>query len=129
MRQRTVLSLLAPVLLGLSAPAMAETEDKFQLNTTSDLVALCSAEPADPMMTAALNWCHGFVVGTYRILAMEEMKERHKSFCLPARAPNRSEAIAQFVTWAKASPPRLAQPPSDSILGFLESSFPCRSGK
>jgi hypothetical protein len=129
MRPNTITGLAATTLLGLSVSAVAATQDSFSANTTSDLVALCSAESSDPMMTAAVNWCHGFMVGTYRVLASEELKERHKAFCVPNPTPDRNTAIAQFISWAKANPARMAQSPSDSVLLFLESSFPCTTGK
>jgi hypothetical protein len=123
----TTLSLMGSIMLALPVAAYAATQDNFQLNTTGDLVALCSAESSDPMMTAAVNMCHGFFIATYRVLAVEETKERRKMFCVPSPAPNRNEAIAEFVSWARANPSRLAMPPSDAILGFLESSFPCKA--
>jgi hypothetical protein len=129
MRHRAVISLIVPVLLLGRAAAGAGTEDNFQLSTTGDLVALCSAGPSDPMMTAAVNWCHGFMVGTYRVLALEEMKEKRKVFCMPTPAPNRNDAVAGFVTWAKANPSWTGRSPSDSVLGYLEASFPCRRTK
>jgi hypothetical protein len=103
MRPRMILGLIGSILVGLPAGVSAQTQDNFQLSTTSDLVALCSADPASPLMTAAANMCHGFMVGTYRVLAIEEMKERHKSFCvLSQKIPNRNEAVGQFVDWSRA---------------------------
>jgi hypothetical protein len=129
MRKRAMIGLIVPVLLLGQAAAGAGTEDNFQANTTGDLVALCSAGPSDAMMTAAVNWCHGFMVGTYRVLVQVEMKDKHKLFCVPTPTPNRNDAVARFVTWAKASPSRMAQSPSDSILAYLEASFPCGRSK
>lgn len=43
----------------------AVSEDNFQLQSAGDPVTLCSADPADRMMTAAANFCLGFVVGVY----------------------------------------------------------------
>jgi hypothetical protein len=129
MRPGIVLSLMAPLLLSPVMATLAATPDNFQLNKTSDLVALCSPDTTDPMMAADVSWCHGFVVGTYRILEQEEMKERHKAFCMANPPPNRNDAIAAFVAWVKANPSQLTQSPSDSILSYLESSYPCKVGK
>jgi Rap1a immunity proteins len=129
MRPRMILGLIGSILVGLPAVVSAQTQDNFQLNTTSDLVALCSADAASPLMTAAANMCHGFMIGTYRVLATEEMKERHKSFCMTSQAPNRNEAVSQFVAWARANPPQMEKSPSDSVLAFLENKFPCKSTK
>jgi hypothetical protein len=125
MRQRAMIGLIVPALLLGRAAVGAGTADNFQLNTTGDLVALCSAGSSDPMMTAAVSWCHGFMVGTYRVLAQEELRARHKVFCVPTPQPTRSDAIAGFVAWAKANPSQMGQSPSDSVLAYLEASFPC----
>jgi Ssp1 endopeptidase immunity protein Rap1a len=129
MRKHAMIGLMIPVLLLGRAAAGAGTEDNFQLNTTSDLVALCSAGPSDPMMTAAVNWCHGFMVGTYRVLAQVEAKQKRKVFCVPTPTPNRNDAVAKFVAWAKANPSQMGQSPSDSVLGYLEANFPCGQTK
>ena len=73
-------------------------EDNFHMRTTGDLAALCSAAPADRMMTAAANFCHGFALGTYRVLAEVDAARRGPRLAfLPTPAPTRNEAIAQFV--------------------------------
>ena len=60
------------------------TETDFQVRTTADLVDLCSASPSDPMGTAALNFCHGFAVGVYRVLEEENAAKRvGRMFCIP----------------------------------------------
>ena len=74
-----------------SAGRAAVTEDTFQLRTTSDLVELCSAAPSDPMMTAAVNFCHGFALGVFRVLDEENAAHRiNKLFCIPNPTPSRN---------------------------------------
>src|SRR6188508_3562442 len=86
------------------APTQAAvTEDTFLLRTTADLVELCSATSSDPMGTEALNFCHGFGVGAYRVLAEVERARDAHMFCVPAPVPTRNEALASFVQWAKAN--------------------------
>ena len=46
------------------------------VRSTGDLIELCTAAPTDPMGTAALNFCHGFGVGVYRVL--EEFESARK---------------------------------------------------
>src|SRR2546421_2633808 len=81
----------------------AVTEDMFKLRTTGDLIELCTAEPSEPMGTAALNFCHGFAIGVYRVLEQENAARRMgKLFCIPEPPPTRNQALADFVQWAKA---------------------------
>jgi hypothetical protein len=114
--------------IGLSAGSAhaAVTEDTFLLHSAGDLVELCSAAQSDPLYTAAVNFCHGFTVGVFRVLQEEDMAKlsRHM-FCLPTPMPTRNEGIANFVQWARADAGRLALQPADAIAAFLTQQFPC----
>ncbi len=115
--------------VGGSVPARAAlSEDTFQVRDTGDLVALCSADRADPLYTPAQNFCHGFAVGTYRTLADVErgMRAKRKLFCPPAIPPSRNEGISQFVQWAGAHPDAMRLPATDGVLEFLTEQFPCK---
>src|ERR1700753_297739 len=91
----------ATALAMLSMQAHAVTEDNFLAKTTGDIIALCSPADSDSMRTAAVNFCHGFVVGAYRVLAQEgEALGTSKAFCPPATLPSRNEAIANVIHWA-----------------------------
>ena len=108
----------------------AVTEDTFQLRTAGDLVELCSVAPSDPMGTAALNFCHGFAVGVYRVLEEENAAKRGpKMFCAADQPLTRNQAIADFVQWAKATPEVMSQGPADGITSFLTKKYPCQRGK
>lgn len=107
----------------------AVTQDTFQLNSTADLVQLCSASPSDPMGTAALNFCHGFGVGVFRVLQEVEKAERTHSFCMPDPLPTRNEALASFIQWSNANPDQLSLPPQDGIEAFLSKQYPCTRRK
>lgn len=122
------LSLLCAAAALLAMPHMAAAavvEDNFQLRNTADMVALCTADPAEPMGTAALNFCHGFGLGSYRVLAAMQAGSKRTAFCLPIPNPTRNDAIAAFSAWAKASPARLSSPVEDSIMAFLMAQYPC----
>jgi hypothetical protein len=107
----------------------AVTEDTFQLRTTGDLVELCSVAPSDPMGTAALNFCHGFAVGVYRVLEAENAARRGKLFCVTEPLPTRNQGIADFVQWVNATPEVLSQGPADGIASYLTRKYPCQRGK
>lgn len=116
----------------LPTPANAAiTEATFLLQTTGDLVEVCSAAPTDPMGTAALNFCHGFVLGVYRVLDEENAARRiGKLFCLPATdRPSRNEAIAEFVQWAKGNPDVLQQQPANGLALYLTKKYACPRGQ
>jgi hypothetical protein len=82
------------------------------------------------MYTAAINFCHGFSVGVFRVLAEQDAaKKSGHLFCLPDPAPTRNEAIATFVQWVRAEPSRSGLPPADGIATYLSQRFKCPRGR
>jgi hypothetical protein len=122
---RAVIALCLGVLPGASWAGVSE--DAFLMRSTNDLVELCTAAPSDPMGTAALNFCHGFGVGVYRVLEEMDMARGTHLFCMPARLPTRNEALASFIRWAKSNPDALRTPAQDGIAMFLSKQYPCAS--
>jgi hypothetical protein len=125
------LTMVAAGLLGVLVQAGAQaapvSRDDFQVETTANLVALCSATQTDPLYTAAANFCHGYAVATYRAITTEQMamRTKRKLFCLPANTPTRDQAIAAFVQWAGARPKTLASTPTNGIAEYLAAEYPC----
>ena len=107
----------------------AVTEDTFQLRSTGDLLELCSVTPQDRLGTAALNFCHGFGTGVFRVLQELQSGRGPKMFCTPDPMPTRSDALTAFVAWGKANPGKLDLPPQDGVMAFLSSQYPCTSKK
>jgi hypothetical protein len=105
------------------------SEEAFLVRTTGDLVDLCKVTTADPLYTAAINFCHGFSVGVYRVLEEENRAKSRHMFCSPTPMPQRAEAIANFVRWVDANPDQKQQPPADGIAAYLLRQFPCADGK
>ena len=110
------------------AKAAAVTEDNFLLKATSDLVALCGADQKDPMYTAAVNYCHGFAVGTYRMMEIEDAASRmkHKAICFQQSAMTRSQAITNFLTWVADKPKVLDTTPTDGFAQYVLEAFACK---
>ena len=110
------------------AKAAPVTEDNFLLKTTADLVALCGADKKDPLYTAAINYCHGFAIGTYRMLEVEDAASRNKQkdICLHQYAITRSQALASFVTWASDKPKVLDTVPTEGFGQYVLQSFKCK---
>src|SRR5262245_18225486 len=70
-RRRWIVSLGAMLALVGASQARAVTPDNFRINSTGDLVALCSAAPYAPECVAAIHFCHGFATGAYQYYQME----------------------------------------------------------
>ena len=118
----------AGLIAAASARAAPVTQDDFLLATTANLVSLCGAASADALYTPAQNFCHGFIVATFRVVTAEESasRTRHKLFCLPPNPPSRDQAVAAFVQWAASRPKTLASTPTDGLAEYFETAFPCK---
>jgi hypothetical protein len=130
MRITRWISLLSLCVLLVSGPARAAlTQDSFLLRNTGDLIDLCSAAQTDPLYTAAMNFCHGFAVGVFRVLNEEDMAMPSKRlFCPPQSPPSRIQVIADLVQWTKGRPDQMNSPPADTVAAFFEQRFPCPHG-
>ena len=87
MRPKTIIFLLA---VGIILPgfAGAASEQDFEVQTTENLINLCTAAPDDPLYHQAINFCHGFLVGAYRYYeAAGSGPAGLKLVCLPNSAP------------------------------------------
>jgi hypothetical protein len=108
----------------------AVTEDNFLLRNAGDLVAVCSTPQSDPLYTAAVNFCHGFGLGVFRVLQADEVARRPPHmFCLPSQLPTRNEAIANYIQWVNANPSRAPLAAADSIAAYLAQTYPCPRGR
>ena len=119
----------ALVLLVPCAPHAA-TEANFGASTTGDLVELCSATPDNGLGTAADNFCEGYLQGavTVQMLNMAAFRGP-KLFCLPNPPPTRAATMSEFVSWARATPDRMAQSSTDGLFRFLSERYPCASSR
>jgi hypothetical protein len=121
----------------LTAPLLATAahaqpvEQTFTVPTTAALAELCADTSSSNvlMTTAAQNFCHGYMLGTYEILAQINAARGGRAFCIPTPAPTRNQAIADFVSWAKANPSKASLPPADGVYVFLTQRFPCPAGQ
>ena len=107
------------------------TEQTFRVPTTTALAELCADTSSGniTMTTAAQNFCHGYLLGAYQILAQVNAARGTPAFCIPKPAPTRNQAIAEFVSWAKANPSDAGLPPADGVFEFLAQRFPCPAGR
>jgi hypothetical protein len=114
------------VIVGARIAPAAVTESEFPPRTVRDLIAICAPEPSDPMMTAAVNFCHGYAEGAVDVEeAHEAQRGARKLFCLPTPPPPRGSELTSFVAWANEQPARLDMPAIDGMFIYLAGKYPC----
>jgi len=119
--------LASAAMLAGSLPAQAVTQDEFLVRRTRDVIALCSAAETDPLYTAAIHFCHGFLLGAfqYHVAAREGLGT--KKVCLPTPQPSRNEGIRNFIDWARDNPQFWDENPVDTMVRFVDLKWECRS--
>lgn len=126
MTKCNVLLMLVFAFLFLPGWAGAVSEKDFEVQTTQQLLNLCTASPGDPLYQQAVNFCHGYLVGAYKYYeAAHSGPNAPKLVCLPAPPPSRSNSIAMFIEWAKARPQYWNEPPVETEFRFLMEKWPC----
>ena len=114
----------------LPGAARAVTDQNFNARTTEDLVALCSADPADAKGSAAVNFCHGFTQGAVSVeMERSGANRQRRAFCFPNPSPSRTTTLEEFVKWAKANPAHMSDPPARGFFAFLSERFPCNANR
>jgi hypothetical protein len=122
LRSIAVLSILLP---GLASSAV--TEEDFMVNTTRDLINLCTSSPQDARYEEAIHFCHGYLVGAYHYSVAEASNDPDKSLvCFPEPKPSRNQAIALFVAWAQEHPQFMTEMPVETEFRFLTEKWPCK---
>jgi Rap1a immunity proteins len=120
------MALGAALTAGATIASANVTESQFPPRTVQDLIEICAPAKEDPMMTAAINYCEGFVQGA---VLVEEAHEEHRDvrqlFCLPSPPPPSGSEMSKFIAWANALPSRLGQPAVDGMFIYLAEAYPC----
>jgi Ssp1 endopeptidase immunity protein Rap1a len=125
MHRKVLIIVLAIALWPLGSEAL--TRGDFLVQSTQDLVKLCSASESEPLYQAAIGFCHGFMVGVYHYYQAATGGAGQKGFlCVPDPPPTRVEVIQMFVAWTKQNPQYMSERPVDSIFRLLQERFPCQ---
>ena len=126
MRGKWMILVLAAL---LCAPgwAGAVSEDDFELDTTADLVELCTVPSSDPLHREAVSFCVGFLVGAYHYhVAQNAGPTGNPMVCPPDPPQKRSEVGEMFLDWVKKHPQYMGDEPVETWFRFLIETYPCK---
>jgi hypothetical protein len=102
------------------------TPQNFEVETTKDLITLCSVTENDINAIEAIHFCHGFIIGAYHYYVASTEPPGVKEFvCLPDPPPSRNQGIAEFVAWAKDNPKHMNKEAVNTLFRYLEKKYPC----
>jgi hypothetical protein len=122
------LVLLAALSLWLCpSPSLGVAREDFLVVDAQDVVDICTTPESDSLYTAAVAFCHGYLVGAYQYhVAMFGGGKAHPVVCFPEPTPTRTQAIDQFIAWMKANPEYGKEKPAEALTKFLVETWPCR---
>jgi hypothetical protein len=109
----------------LTGPALGAETRNFDLETTADLVALCSCPPDDPLYAQALQFCYGYLAGMahlHRALVEDGKIER---LACPSHEVAREELAGLFLDWVRDNPAALDTPAVESVKRAAVAAWPC----
>jgi hypothetical protein len=115
------------MLLVMPGPANAVSEEDFKVQTTQDLINLCTVSSDDPLYHQSINFCHGYLVGAYHYyVASSSGPKGIKLVCPPDPPPSRNETIRMFIDWAEAHPQYMKEKAVETEFRFLMETWPCK---
>jgi hypothetical protein len=117
------------VLVSFVMPGLARGVDQadFEVDTTQNLMNLCTAPSSDPLYKEAIHFCHGYLIGAFDYYkAAIEGPGGKRLVCPPNPAPSRNEAITLFLEWAKVHPQYMGDEAVDTEFRFLMEKWPCK---
>jgi len=126
MKRKTIILLLVAAIL-FPGFAGAASEKDFEVQTTENILNLCTAAPDDPLYHQAVNFCHGFLVGAFHYYAAAGSGPGGLELvCLPESPPSRNDTIDMFIEWTKAHPQYWKEKSVETEFRFLMQKWPCK---
>lgn len=124
--KRFAICLALVVFMAIPFTTLAVETVDFEVQTTKNLLNLCTASPEDNLYAEAINFCHGYLIGAYHYHAASKKGPNALSLvCVPEPEPSRNETIDMFVKWAKANPQHHNELPVETEFRFLMETWPC----
>jgi hypothetical protein len=124
---RVMVVFLVAVILTSPVVVRGVQEVDFHVNTTQNLMNLCTAPRSDPHYKEAINFCHGYLEGAYDFYkAFLEAPGVKRLVCLPDSLPSQNEAFGMFIEWVKAHPQYMGEQAVDTEFRFLTETWPCK---
>jgi hypothetical protein len=121
---RNVLAAAVAALV-LASPAPAVETRNFNLQTTRDLVALCSGEPDHALYVEALQFCYGFMAGVAQLHRVLVGSGDIKPMACPHYEVTREDLALVFLDWTQANPSAMDQMPAESVTRAAVATWPC----
>ena len=123
--RKTLIALGAAMIL-FCAQSSAATPENFVVNTTEDLVKLCSVDKGNELYWSARGFCLGFLEGAWEYHQALTAGASFAALACPAPSVTRDQAADVFVAWAEDNPQELKQEnPVNGVMRAISEKWPC----
>jgi hypothetical protein len=118
---------LAAVPFAASAQAPATATPVTQVQTTSDLAAVCDPGWSGISRLEAIAYCQGYLTsfGQHHALLYPRGGPGRPLFCLPDPSPTIAQSGVAFAAWARENPRHGSEPALDGMLRWAQATYPC----
>jgi hypothetical protein len=111
----------------LASPALALETSNFNLGTTGDLVALCTAQPDESLYAEALQFCYGYMAGMAQFHRALVQADDIEPLACPRHEVTREQLVQAFLDWARGKPGAMDELPAESVKRAAVAEWPCGS--
>jgi len=101
------------------------TLEDYQLETSGDLLDICTLDQSHANYWEARGFCLGYFTGGIHLQdALAAAPNFERIACAPANA-TRNDVVAVFVAYARAHPEYLDERPMDTVFRAVNDEWPC----
>ena len=131
MRKIVIISmLLLLVCPGLIVEGKTEENSSLEgdakLETTQDLLDICSLDKEHPQYTKAVSFCLGYLTGAVHYHRAISRGPDIKPIMCPDGPISRFEAVEVFIEWAQKHPGFMDEPPVQGVFRAAAEKWPCK---
>ena len=118
--------LIALSALVLSTQSVAATAQQRHVESTADLVELCSISADDPMYDAAMGFCLGYIDAAMDYHAALTAGPKNDPIACPKTSVTREEVVVVLMEWSKRNTEHLnSEAPVVGVMRASAEKWPC----
>ena len=116
---------LAALFVAVSGQVQALNPDGFKVTSTAHLLELCNIPADDPLYSASMGFCLGYIDAALDYHAALTAGENYNPITCPAAEVTREEVVVVVRDWAKGSPQHLGEHPVVGVMRAVSEKWPC----
>jgi hypothetical protein len=107
------------------ASASEFTFEDFTLDSSEDLLDVCTVEPTHASHFESMAFCYGFFQGAIHYHGSLTRGPNYAPIICNTEPVSVRQVVSVFVTYAQANPQHLAEPAMDTAIRALAEQWPC----